>query len=255
MNTATDETPGFIVADWPAPAWVHACTSLRSGGCSDGPWASFNLGAHVGDEPQAVERNRALLGRALALPSPPQWLDQVHGCTVVEARAGAAPRVADGVWSAAPGVVCAVLTADCLPVLLCDRAGTVVAAVHCGWRGLAAGVLGTAVQCLPVPSGELLAWLGPAIGPRAFEVGQEVRDTFLARHDDTAVRAAFTPGDGHALRLHADLYALARAELARLGVRQVHGGGWCTHDSPELFYSYRRDGVCGRMASLVWVER
>lgn len=248
------EAPGFITADWPAPARVRACTSLRRGGCSAGPWNSFNLGAHVGDAPRAVARNRALLGATLGLPAQPQWLEQVHGCGVVEARSDGVPRRGDACWTGRPGVVCAVLTADCLPVLLCDRAATVVAAVHCGWRGLAAGMIEVALGRLPVPRGELLAWLGPAIGPAAFEVGAEVRAAFLLRHDDAAVRAAFVPHDDAASRYRADLYALARTELARLGVQAVYGGRWCTHDSAELFYSYRRDGVCGRMASLIWIS-
>lgn len=248
------EEPRFIAPDWPAPARVHACVSTRHGGFGSGPWASFNLATHVGDDPCVVARNRERLRAALALPAEPQWLEQVHGCEVVEAAAGGAPVVADACWSAAAGVVCAVLTADCLPVLLCDRAASVVAAVHCGWRGLAHGVLASAVRRLPVSAGDLLAWLGPAIGPRAFEVGAEVRAAFLDRHDDATVRGAFVPPCDGAARYHADLYALARAELARLGVRRVYGGGWCTHASPELFWSYRRDTVCGRMASLVWIE-
>lgn len=247
------EEPRFIAPDWPAPARVHACVSTRHGGFSTGPWASFNLATHVGDDPRAVARNRERLRAALALPAEPQWLEQVHGCEVVEAASGGAPLRADACWSKAAGVVCAVLTADCLPVLLCDRAGSTVAAVHCGWRGLAHGVLAAAVRRLPVPAGELLAWLGPAIGPGAFEVGSEVRAAFLDRHADASVRDAFAPLCDGAARYHADLYALARAELARLGVRRVYGGGWCTHATPELFWSYRRDGVCGRMASLVWI--
>ncbi len=249
------EAPGFIAAGWPAPACVNACVSTRRGGCSTGPWASFNLGAHVGDDPLAVARNRALLAATLALSAAPQWLDQVHGCTVVEARNDGRLLSADASWTATPGVVCAVLTADCLPVLLTDRAGTEVAAVHCGWRGLATGVLEAAARRLSAPRDELLAWLGPAIGPLAFEVGAEVRAAFLARCDDSAVRVAFTPQHDGASRYHADLYTLARAELARLGVGQVHGGGWCTYREPESFYSYRRDGVCGRMASLIWIAR
>ncbi len=247
------EEPRFIAPDWPAPARVHACVSTRYGGFSTGPWAAFNLATHVGDDPRTVARNRERLRAALALPAEPQWLEQVHGCEVVEAAAGGAPVRADACWSAAAGVVCAVLTADCLPVLLCDRAGSTVAAVHCGWRGLAHGVLAAAIRRLPVPAGELLAWLGPAIGPRAFEVGAEVRTAFLECHDHASVRDAFVPLCDGAARYHADLYALARAELARLGVRRVYGGGWCTHATPELFWSYRRDGVCGRMASLVWI--
>lgn len=247
--------------DWDAPARVKAFVTGRPGGVSTGPWGAadggggLNLGAGCGDDPRAVAENRARL--AACLPSAPRWLRQVHG-TRVHVAAGhgndaSGEPEADAAVTAHPGAVLAVLTADCLPVLLCDRAGSTVAAVHCGWRGLAHGVLAAAVRRLPVPAGELLAWLGPAIGPGAFEVGSEVRAAFLDRHADASVRDAFAPLCDGAARYHADLYALARAELARLGVRRVYGGGWCTHATPELFWSYRRDGVCGRMASLVWI--
>jgi len=249
----------FIAADWPAPAHVHACVSTRNGGCSAAPWDSLNLAQHVGDDAATVARNRRILASALGLPAEPAWLEQVHGCAVVEARADGIVRTGDAAHSAVPGVVCAVMTADCLPVLLSDRSGTQVAAVHCGWRGLAAGVLANAVARFACPGRELIAWLGPAISQRAFEVGAEVRDAFLAPCGDeaarAAVRAAFLPGLDGAPRYHADLYALARIALAALGVTRVHGGGFCTFGSPGLFYSYRRDGVTGRMASLIWMSR
>ncbi|MBP9032360.1 MAG: peptidoglycan editing factor PgeF [Pseudomonadales bacterium] len=252
------ESAMFIAADWPAPAHVHACVSTRQGGCSAAPRDSLNLAQHVGDDPAAVARNRAILASALGLPAEPAWLDQVHGCAVVEARPDGIVRRGDAAHTSAPGVVCAVMTADCLPVLLTDRAGTQVAAVHCGWRGLAAGVLAAAVARFGCPGTELIAWLGPAISQRAFEVGPEVREAFLApcRHEAArgAVRAAFLPGCDGAPRYHADLYALARIALAALGVNRVYGGGFCTFGSPQLFYSYRRDGVTGRMASLIWIS-
>lgn len=248
----------FIAADWPAPGHVHACTSTRHGGCSAAPWDALNLAQHVGDAPAAVARNRRILREALDLPAEPAWLDQVHGCDVVEARCDGVVRTGDAAHAPTPGVVCAVMTADCLPVLLTDRAGTEVAAVHCGWRGLAAGVLAAAVARFACPATELLAWLGPAIGQRAFEVGAEVREAFLATCRDEqardAVRAAFLPARDGVPKYHADLYALARIALGALGVKRVHGGGFCTFGSPDLFFSYRRDGVTGRMASLIWIS-
>lgn len=248
----------FIAADWPAPAQVHACVSTRHGGCSAAPRDSLNLAQHVGDDPAAVARNRRILAGTLGLPAEPAWLEQVHGCAVVEARCDGIVRTGDAAHTSSPGVVCAVMTADCLPVLLTDRAGTQVAAVHCGWRGLAAGVLAVTVARFACPGTELIAWLGPAISQRAFEVGPEVRAAFLAPCRDepsrAAVRAAFLPGHDGAPSYHADLYALARIALAELGVSRVYGGGFCTFGSPELFYSYRRDGVTGRMASLIWIS-
>lgn len=240
----------FISPDWPTPTNVRAFTTTRAGGLSRGPYASFNLGDHVGDDPAAVTRNRVLLREALALPAEPQWLQQVHGTHVIDAAQGDTPGEADGAWSAQPGVVCAVLTADCLPVLLCDRIGTKVAAVHAGWRGLAAGVIEQGVRALGGAPDELLAWLGPAIGPRAFEVGPEVRTTFV-QHDAAAARAFTASHDGRYL---ADLYALARLRLSALGVTRISGGGFCTVTDRDRFFSFRRDGSCGRMATLIWLE-
>lgn len=248
----------LIAADWPAPAQVHACVSTRHGGCSAAPRDSLNLAQHVGDDPAAVARNRRILAAALGLPAEPAWLEQVHGCAVVEARCDGIVRTGDAAYTSTAGVVCAVMTADCLPVLLTDCAGTQVAAVHCGWRGLAASVLAATVARFACPGTELIAWLGPAISQRAFEVGPEVRAAFLApcREEPSraAVRAAFLPAHDGAPSYHADLYALARIALAELGVSRVYGGGFCTFGSPELFYSYRRDGVTGRMASLIWIS-
>jgi len=239
----------FISPDWPAPANVRAAVTTRSGGVSVGPYASLNLGDHVGDEPVAVAENRARLVHALALPAEPGWLKQVHGTCVLDA-ALADGREADAGFATGPGVVCAVLTADCLPVLFCDRHGTHVAAAHAGWRGLAAGMLERTVEALGVPPGDVLAWLGPAIGPEAFEVGEEVRAEFL-RHDARAAEAFRPSPEGRWL---ADLYALARLRLQRQGVTAIHGGGLCTFRDAARFYSYRRDGVTGRMASLVWLD-
>lgn len=239
--------PVCLVPDWPAPAQVRALITTRAGGASVGPYASLNLADHVGDDPAAVRANRARL-RAL-LPTEPVWLEQVHGTDVLRVETGGARR-ADAAVSRAPGTVCAVLTADCLPVLLADRAGTVVAAAHAGWRGLSAGVLERTVVAMDTDPGQLLAWLGPAIGPDAFQVGDEVRAAFLAA--DAAAAAAFRP-DGPG-KWRADLYALARQRLARAGVQAVYGGGLCTFSDPGRFFSYRRDGTTGRMASLIWLS-
>jgi YfiH family protein len=204
----------------------------------------------VGDELDCVQRNRALLGRQAELPEAPLWLEQVHGCDVVETAERTAGCRADAAIARRPRQVCAVLTADCLPLLLCDRGGRAVAAVHAGWRGLAAGVVEAAVGRLGVPARDLLCWLGPAIGPGAFEVGEEVRQRFVSQ--DAAAATAFRFRDNG--RWLADLYALARLRLEALGVASVDGGGLCTYSDAERFFSYRRDGTTGRMASLIWIE-
>jgi hypothetical protein len=242
---------GWIVPDWPAPACVQAVTTTRQGGVSVGAYASMNPADHVGDAPEAVAANRARLQQELALPAPPVWLQQVHGITIVDAGTVSGTPQADAAFASRPGVVCSVLTADCLPLLLCDRAGERVAAVHAGWRGLAAGVIEQAVMALGLPGDSLLAWLGPAISAVAYQVGDEVRDAFV-RHDQRAA-AAFTAAAGGGW--HADLYGLARQRLAVCGVTRSYGGGQCSYGEPARFFSYRRDGRCGRMASLIWLSR
>lgn len=245
--------------EWPAPAVVQAVVTTRAGGVSPAPWDSLNLGTHVGDDPARVAENRARLEAALTAIAPcgtPQWLNQVHGTVVVEAEPEAARRArfvpaADAVTTTVPGLPCVVMTADCLPVFFCDRAGTRVAVAHAGWRGLCDGVLEATVARFAVPS-DVLAWLGPAIGPAAFEVGEEVRAAFLAQ--DAGVASAFRPSP-HAGRWLADIYALARARLAAVGVTAVSGGGLCTVTDREQFFSYRRDGQTGRMASVIWLAR
>lgn len=233
--------------DWPAPAGVQALQTLRGGGVSQAPWNALNLGLHVGDDPADVALNRARLRRQL--PAEPRWLCQVHGILAVDAAIARENVEADASFSRRPGVVCAVMTADCLPVLFCDRAGTVVAAAHAGWRGLLAGVLEQTVAAMKVPGEGLLVWLGPAIGPTRFEVGDEVRQAFVA--GDAAASVAFKP---HAQgKWLADLELLARQRLNSLGVHAIFGGGMCTVDDRQRFYSYRRDGVTGRMASLIWL--
>jgi polyphenol oxidase len=241
--------PAFLVPQWPVPANVRAAFTLRGGGDSAAPFATLNLGTHVGDAPAAVARNRRRVSDALGLPAEPSWLAQVHGTHVVEPDDVAAGRVsADAIVVRARGPVAAVQVADCLPVLFASRDGTVVAAAHAGWRGLAAGVLEATVQRCAVPPGQLLAWLGPAIGPAHFEVGTEVRDAFVAR----AARAAgaFVPNAQG--RWQCDLAHLARQRLQDAGVNAVFGAALCTYADRTRFFSYRRDGQCGRMAALIW---
>ncbi len=239
----------LLQAGWPAPAAVRTLLTTRQGGVSQPPYDSFNLGTHVGDQPEAVAANREQL--RLLLPDEPAWLNQVHGTNVVDAaEIGETLLDADASFSRQPGKVCVVMTADCLPVLLCDDAGSVVAAAHAGWRGLCDGVLEAAVSATAVAPATLMAWLGPAIGPDAFEVGAEVRAAFIAC--DPAAAAAFTDiGESKYL---ADIYQLARQRLAAAGVSRVYGGDYCTVIERERFFSYRRDGVTGRMASLIWLQ-
>ena len=239
----------LIEPDWPAPSGVRAYATTRHGGISMPPWDSLNLGDHVGDDPLAVARNRLTLSRQLALPGSPQWLEQVHGARVNELSGGPVAEPADGSFSDKPGQVCEVLTADCLPILLCDRGGRAVAALHGGWRGLAAGVLEQGVACFVdagIQPAELMAWLGPAIGAAAYEVDEPVRQAF--------------PDDGEAFtenprgRWQLDLAGLARRRLAKAGVTASYGGQLCTFSDGKRFYSHRRDGNCGRQAALIWLE-
>lgn len=245
--------PPVIEADWPAPSNVRAFTTTRRGGHSRAPYASWNLGHHVGDQTDAVAANRQLLQQRLPAGTAIQWLNQVHGTEVAVATGECCPD-ADASVATGPGVAAAVLTADCLPILFCDRAGTCVAAAHAGWRGLQAGVLEATVAALPAAPEDLLAWMGPAIGPSAFEVGPEVREAFLTvladRSPSDTLAACFRPSRqaGHYL---ADLYALARLHLKSVGVGAIYGGGRCTFTEVEDFFSYRRDGETGRMASVI----
>jgi len=263
-------TSSFLFANWPAPRKVHAFTTLRQGlGASRPPFDSFNLGTNAGDEPDAVLHNRGLLIQSAGLPAAPQWLRQMHGTAVWRFDDGFAGQVSgivdtpdDGVRgdipcgdasvTSTPGVVLAILTADCLPVLLCAKDGSEVGAAHAGWRGLAAGVLEHTVAAMSTAPGELLAWLGPAAGPQEYEIGAEVYEAFVAR--DRRAAAAFVPTrPGH---WRVDLYALARLRLQSAGVAaaDIHGGDLCTISDPQRFYSHRRDHRTGRMASLVWMD-
>ena len=270
----------WLTRDWPAPANVHAATTLRSGGVSCGVYASLNPALHVGDEADLVKQNRQLIKASLGLPGDPVWLDQIHSNRAVPAhpplggRGDSDLQQADASYTAESGVVCAVLTADCLPLLVCTVDGSQVAAIHAGWRGLLAGVIGNTITAMQIPpsppfakggiemeltclplckrgiEADFLVWLGPAIGPECFEVGAEVRDVFLEKSP------AFTP----AFKQHsndkwlADIYQLARIDLAMLGIDKIYGGDFCTVTEQERFYSYRRDKQTGRMATLIWRE-
>ncbi|WDM59953.1 peptidoglycan editing factor PgeF [Pseudomonas sp. NEEL19] len=243
----SDLAQTLLFPDWPAPASVRACVTTRLGGVSLPPYATFNLGDHVGDDPAAVAENRRRLREQFAIQ--PAWLKQVHGLEVADANPAVVAE-ADASCTSQPGIACTVMTADCLPVLFCDRAGTRVAAAHAGWRGLAGGVLEATLDRLALAPQEVLVWLGPAIGPQAFEVGLEVRDAFTAVHPEAA--RAFVEGERPG-KLMADIYELARIRLAARGVSAVYGGGWCTV-SDERFFSYRRTPQGGRFASLVWLQ-
>ncbi|CAN5302902.1 purine nucleoside phosphorylase YfiH [soil metagenome] len=252
----------LIIPDWTAPPNIAALVTTRSGGESLPPYddgqggGGLNLAMHVGDDAGRVMRNRALLRELL--PAEPSWLSQIHGTSVVDAAqtfdaASYGTIEADASFATEAGVVCAIMTADCLPVIFCDQAGSIVAAAHAGWRGLANGVLENTVSCLRDKGAvEILAWLGPAIGPLQFEVGEDVRSVFVQR--DARAEAAFNAFTGRPGKYLADIYQLARLVLAKAGVRQIFGGGLCTVSDPGQFYSYRRDHSTGRFASLVWLK-
>jgi hypothetical protein len=240
----------WIEPVWPAPSNAHAISTIRQGGVSQRPWTCLNLGDHVNDDPRHVAENRRRLKHLAGLPHEPQWLTQVHGCDITEIADSPPARTceADAAYTNRPGCVCAVLTADCLPVLFIDKTGREVAAAHAGWRGLAGGVLEQTVRHFSAAPENLLAWLGPAIGPASFEVGAEVREAFLEWSSDCEV-AFVEHGEGHWL---ADLYQLARLRLRKAGITAIYGGDYCTYGDAERFYSYRRDGETGRMATLIW---
>lgn len=239
----------IIVPEWPLPARVAACSSTRVGGVSEGAWDSLNLGAHCGDNLDHVEENRKRMFAAGKLPSKPVWLEQVHGKEVLHLTGEPyAAKRADASYSNTPGTVCAVMTADCLPVLFCNKAGTEVAAAHAGWRGLCDGVLEETVACFKDSPENIIAWLGPAIGPLAFEVGPEVREAFMAK-DANAVSAFRPAGE----KYYADIYQLARQRLGNIGVTALFGGDRCTFSEKDDFFSYRRDRTTGRMASFIWL--
>jgi len=236
-----------IIPDWPAPARVKALQTTRQGGVSLAPYDSLNLGSHVGDNPLAVARNRILLN--VLLPSEPVWLEQAHGTLVANADMASCLPQADACIARQRGSVCAVMTADCLPVLLCDAQGTVVGAAHAGWKGLASGVIEATVLAMGVAPQNLMAWMGPAISQQAFEVGDEVRAAFVTAQPQAV--SAFIPGQPG--KWFADICALARLRLNALGIAQIYGGGHCTCRDCEKFFSYRRDGSTGRMGTFIWL--
>jgi len=238
----------LIIPDWPAPFNVKALQTTRAGGISSPPYDSLNFGDHVGDSPLAVERNRILLNRLL--PSEPVWLKQMHGTVVVSADTASCLPQADACIARHRTAVCVVMTADCLPILLCDRQGSVVGVAHAGWKGLAAGVIEATVRAMKAAPENIMAWLGPAISQEAFEVGDEVRAAFLAIQPQAA--PAFIPGRSG--KWYADLYALARLRLNALGINRIYGGGSCTYRERDRYFSYRRDGATGRMGTFIWLE-
>lgn len=241
----------FITPNWPAPANVKALQTTRIGGVSQGPYTSLNLGEHVKDDPLAVAHNRQLLSPYL--PSEPVWLNQIHSTEVIDAAKSGCLENADGAFTTQADVVCVTMTADCLPVLLCDKAGTVVAAVHAGWRGLCDGVIEAAIAKMPVKSEDIMAWLGPAIGPNAFEVGDDVREQFMQK--DVQAISAFT---SHGDKWLCDIYTIAKQRLTAVGVKAIYGSSvneeFCTYTDEARFFSFRRDNVTGRMASLIWLS-
>ncbi|MDP2761945.1 MAG: peptidoglycan editing factor PgeF [Sideroxyarcus sp.] len=237
-----------LVPDWPAPANIKALQTTRQGGVSAVPYASLNLGLHVGDDPQRVNCNRQSLEPLM--PSEPVWLEQVHGTVVANADMAACRVVADACIAHQRGSVCVVMTADCLPLLLCDEDGTVVGAAHAGWRGLCDGVIEAAVQAMDVAPHRLMAWLGPAISQEHFEVGSEVREALIARQVQAAEAFIVQGAPG---KYRADLYLLARQRLHALGITRIYGGEHCTFGERERFYSFRRDGVTGRMGTFIWL--
>ena len=238
--------PEFIIPDWPAPAHVKSLQTTRIGGVSTGRYASLNLGDHVKDNPLHVAHNRQSLSPFL--PTEPVWLQQVHGIRVIDASTSSCLEAADASFATRKEVVCVTMTADCLPILLCDEAGTAVAAIHAGWRSLCDGVIEATVNAMSIEAGRLMAWLGPAIGPDAFEVGSEVREQFMAQ--DMHAETAFCP---HGDKWLGDLYTIARQRLNTLGIHQIYGGGRCTYNESDTFFSFRRDGDTGRMATMIWL--
>lgn len=242
----------LITPDWPAPANVRALVTTRQGGVSSPPFDTFNLGLHVQDKPEHVQQNRQRLQQHLGASHEPQWLRQVHGKQVVAAKPDGAVREADASFTDRPGLPCAVMTADCLPVFFCTQQGDRVAVAHAGWRGLASGVLETTLDKLQTPAEAVLVWLGPAIGPRQFEVGAEVRAAFV--DFSASCQSAFQAHAEKPGYWLADLYQLARLRLQMQGVENIYGGDFCTFTDSKRFFSYRRDGVTGRMASLIWIS-
>ncbi|MGQ0285728.1 peptidoglycan editing factor PgeF [Pasteurellaceae bacterium 22721_9_1] len=241
-----------LFPQWQAPPQVHAFTTFRQGGVSQAPYDSFNLGDHVGDDKNSVKINRTLLTEKFALPHMPLFLNQTHSTKVIQLPYYETDLNADAVYSNQPNQVCLVMTADCLPVLFCNKTGNEVAAAHAGWRGLCDGILEQTVAQFQSPTNEIIAWFGPAIGPTAFQVGQDVVDQFVAQ--DPQAISAFTKDENNAGKYFGNLYQLATQRLHKLGITEISGGEHCTYLDKERFFSYRRDNKTGRMASLIWFE-
>ena len=239
----------IIYASWPAPKTVTALTTTRQEGCSQGEFKSFNLALHVSDNPQSVGKNRALLRRSLRLPSEPLWLKQQHTSIVIPPQAYTKDKIADGIYTNHSNIICAVLTADCLPILLCNRDGTEIAALHAGWRGLLQGIIEAGIKKFKSNPRDILVWLGPAIGPSKFEVSKDLLTKFI--NSDPKTDKAFSPINNSDKWL-ANIYQLAKQKLINLGINNIYGGDFCTYSSEELFFSYRRDGQTGRMSSIIW---
>lgn len=240
----------FIQPDWPAPSNIKAYSTLRHSGISQPPYDLLNLGIHVGDEIANVAKNRLLLKQLLQLPSEPIWIQQQHSNIAVLATDENRNKTADASFTKESNTICVVLTADCLPILLCNREGTMVSAIHAGWRGLSNGIILQTLSAINMPDADILAWLGPAISPICFEVGEEVRNLFIDIDPET--KNAFTPTKRG--RWLGDLYAIARLQLKKQGITSIYGGEHCTYSDTKRFFSYRRDGITGRMASLIWIN-
>ncbi|KMK51713.1 laccase [[Actinobacillus] muris] len=241
----------FILPNWSVPAHIHALTTTRSGGVSQAPFESLNLGDHVNDDPLAVRQNRALLQNALKLPTPPVYLTQTHSTQVLTLPLQTGQSLeADAVYTDQPNQVCLVMTADCLPALFCSEDGTEIAAAHAGWRGLCYGVLEATAAKFRCPPHQIKVWLGPAIGATAFQVGQDVIDQFCAV--DPQANSAFVLDQRASGKFLGDLYQIARQRLQRLGIMQISGGDYCTYTDSKRFFSYRRENMTGRMATLIW---
>jgi hypothetical protein len=250
MNVDRKASLEVIQPDWAAPPNIRALSTLRQGGVSSGPYGSLNLGNSSGDNLEHIERNRQILAEETSMPVRPAWLNQVHGTVCVDASITADPVAADASYCSSVGSVCAILTADCLPVLLCNRAGTEIAAAHAGWRGLRAGVLESTLNWFGVQRTDIIAWLGPCIGAQRYEIGPEVYDAFMGNSEADAQHFE-SNRPGHWL---ANLAGLASARLRRAGVSQISGGDWCTASDAQRFFSYRRDGTTGRMATCIWMQ-
>lgn len=248
----------YLIADWPAPGRVKALVTMAGDVADvDLQYGHFNIADHVGDNEQEVEKNRQILQAGLKLRKPMQWLRQVHGCDVYDASADGHKPQADAIYTDEPGLACAVMTADCLPVFFCDQAGSEIAVAHAGWRGLADGVLEATVSRFNAAPSQIMVWLGPAIGPQQFEVGSEVREAFLGVADtprQKIIASAFVENPKRKGYYFADFYSLARERLRQIEVEKIYGGGMCTFSDALRFYSYRRDGVTGRMASVIYIE-